>query len=58
MAEKTGWSEKEILSMPFFKILSYLHVYTVRNGIATDWTTASREAVDLARRKFNAFFEK
>lgn len=58
MAEKTGWSEKKILSMPFFKLLSYVHVFNIRAGMATDWARLDRQQSKIAREKFNAIFEK
>jgi hypothetical protein len=44
--------------MPFFKLLSYIHVFNIRAGMATDWARLDRQQSKIAREKFNAIFEK
>lgn len=47
LANKTGWTEKEISSIPFYKILLYLHSYNVIDGCNTEWLNAEASAVSL-----------
>lgn len=37
LAQITHWSEETIRWMPFYKALSYIHVFNIRNGIDTEW---------------------
>lgn len=57
MAEKTHWSEDSIIRMPFFKILSYLHVFNIRAGFATDWAQLDAPTLENARTNFNNLFD-
>lgn len=44
--------------MPFFKILSYIHVFNIRSGMATDWARLDKQQTKIIRENFNAIFEK
>lgn len=35
--------------MPYYKALSYIHVYNIRNGLATEWKRAEggKKAITL-----------
>lgn len=47
LASKSGWSEQEIRSMPFYKVLLYYHCYNVMQGYNTAWLNADATAVEL-----------
>lgn len=39
LAKITGWSERTITMMPYYKVLIYSHVYNILNGAVTDWAS-------------------
>ncbi len=47
LASKTGWREEYIQSLPFYKVLLYLHSYNVLDGCNTSWLKADATAVQL-----------
>jgi hypothetical protein len=58
LAEKTGWHEEYIKQIPFYKILSYFHVYNVRSGARTDWRHADAASPHMSRQHFASLFDK
>lgn len=43
--------------MPFFKLLSYTHVFNIRAGLATEWANMTTAQQRVAREKFNKLFK-
>lgn len=46
LAKNTGWTEAQIVNLPYYRILQYLHAFLVYNGQATRWA-----AVDQAKKE-------
>jgi hypothetical protein len=37
LAKNTGWSEKYILNLPFYKVLQLSHTFNILDGLDTRW---------------------